>query len=273
MFLLIGVFFALSGAALLIWGVRSTNPAPDHESFEDYLQSLEYGEADVDEFQQLLQDPFLHRVLRPMTSALIGTASGVLPSHLREKVHHQLVLAGLSSRYRAEEVVTAQMLAGGAGLAIGLFFVLVGGVSTGLGLLMLIGLPVVGVLAPRSILDRKAGERQEQILRDLPDTLDLLAISVEAGVGFDGALGIVSDNFDTPLGREFSRTLQEMSLGLSRRQALDNLKRRTAVPDLDNFIMTLTQADALGMPIGRVLTTQAGEMRNKRRAWAREKYS
>jgi len=82
---------------------------------------------------------------------------------------------------------------------------------------------------------------------------------------------VVCSNFASPLGQELSRTLKEMELGLSRREALQNLKRRTEVPELSNFVLALVQADALGMPIGRVLKTQAVEMRNKRRAWAREK--
>ena len=105
----------------------------------------------------------------------------------------------------------------------------------------------------------------------MPDILDLLAISVEAGVGFEGALEVVCENFDSPLAMEFSRTLKEMELGLSRKEALQNLKRRTDVPELSNFILAITQADALGMPLGRVLHTQAGELRKKRRQWAREK--
>ena len=79
------------------------------------------------------------------------------------------------------------------------------------------------------------------------------------------------EHFDSPLADEFSRTLKEMELGLPRREALQNLKRRTEVPELSNFVLALTQADALGMPIGRVLKTQAAEMRLKRRQWAREK--
>jgi tight adherence protein C len=109
------------------------------------------------------------------------------------------------------------------------------------------------------------------LLKDLPDTLDLLAISVEAGVGFEGALGVVCEHFDSPLADEFSRTLKEMELGLPRRDALQNLKKRTEVPELSNFVLALTQADVLGRPIGRVLKTQASEMRTKRRQWAREK--
>jgi tight adherence protein C len=124
---------------------------------------------------------------------------------------------------------------------------------------------------PNVWLNRKLQDRRDEILRDLPDTLDLLAISVEAGVGFEGALGIVCEHFHSPLADEFSRTLKEMELGLPRREALQNLKRRTEVPELSNFVLALTQADALGMPIGRVLKTQAGEMRLKRRQWAREK--
>jgi tight adherence protein C len=90
-------------------------------------------------------------------------------------------------------------------------------------------------------------------------------------MGFEGALGVVCENFSSPLADEFARTLREMELGLPRREALQNLKKRTEVPELSNFVLTLTQADALGMPIGRVLQTAAGEMRNKRRQWAREK--
>jgi tight adherence protein C len=130
---------------------------------------------------------------------------------------------------------------------------------------------MVGVQLPKSWLDRKVDDRRDDIRRDLPDTLDLLAISVEAGMGFEGALGVVCDNFNSPLADEFARTLREMELGLPRRDALHNLKRRTEVPELSNFVLTLTQADALGMPVGRVLKTSAEEMRSKRQQWAREK--
>jgi tight adherence protein C len=129
----------------------------------------------------------------------------------------------------------------------------------------------MGALFPSAWLTRKVTERKTMILRDLPDTLDLLAISVEAGMGFEGALEVVCQNFTSPLADEFSRTLREMELGLPRRDAFQNLKRRTEVPELSNFVLALLQADALGIPIGRVLKTQAAEMRMKRRQWAREK--
>ncbi len=90
-------------------------------------------------------------------------------------------------------------------------------------------------------------------------------------MGFEGAISIVCQHFNSPLAEEFARTLHEMELGLPRRDAFHNLKRRTDVPELSNLVLALLQADALGIPIGRVLKTQAGEMRMKRRQWAREK--
>ncbi len=90
-------------------------------------------------------------------------------------------------------------------------------------------------------------------------------------MGFEGALDVVCRYFQSPLAEEFSLTLREMGLGLGRRDAFLNLKRRTDVDELSSFVQALLQADALGMPMGRVLKTQAVEMRNQRRMWAREK--
>lgn len=90
-------------------------------------------------------------------------------------------------------------------------------------------------------------------------------------MGFEGAIDIVCKHFDSPLAEEFARTLREMELGLPRKDAFQNLKRRTEVPELSNFVLAILQADALGIPIGRVLKTQATEMRARRRQWAREK--
>ena len=159
----------------------------------------------------------------------------------------------------------------GGGVLLGLLLAKTAGYH-GFGLLrMVVVLAGMGVFAPAAWLRRKQDERQASIKRDLPDVLDLLAISVEAGVGFEGAVEVVTRHFDSPLAVEFNRMLQEMELGLPRREALQNLKRRTEVPELSNFVLILVQADALGMPIGRVLRTQAVEMRLKRRQWAREK--
>lgn len=271
MAMIIGILFLAAGVGFVFLGLREREEATPDDDAGEYLKSLDWTDEEADEFQQLLAEPFLTRVLRPIASRLVGTAAEVLPGNYRDRVHQQLIYAGMTGQYRAEEIITGQVLLGIVGFVLGLFLFVSGAVSANVGVVLLIGLPIGGAQVPKSILERKVEERQGAIRRDLPDTLDLLAISVEAGVGFEGALEVVSDNFDSPLANEFSRTLREMELGLPRRQALENLRRRTEVPDLSNFILTLTQADALGMPIGRVLKTQATEMRLKRRAWAREK--
>jgi tight adherence protein C len=179
--------------------------------------------------------------------------------------------AGVAHQFRAEEIISLQVLGGVIGFLLGAWLVGSGMIGGGAGILTLAVLPIVGGYAPKSWLDRKVQDRKDSIRRDLPDTLDLLAISVEAGMGFEGALGVVCENFTSPLADEFARTLREMELGLPRREALQNLRKRTEVPELSNFVLTLTQADALGMPVGRVLKTSATEMRSKRQQWAREK--
>jgi tight adherence protein C len=186
-------------------------------------------------------------------------------------VHNKLVRAGMAAQFRAEEIISLQVLGGVAGFLLAILLVVTGTIGGGMGILTLALLPALGAQAPRSWLDRKVEERMHAIRRDLPDTLDLMAISVEAGVGFEGALSVVCDNFTSPLADEFARTLREMELGLPRRDALQNLKKRTEVPELSNFVLTLTQADALGMPVGRILKISADEMRSKRQQWAREK--
>ena len=266
----IGVLFLLAGGGFVFMGLRERSE-PDESDPETYLRSLEWTDEEADEFQLLLAEPFITRVLRPIASRMVGGAAAVLPGNYRDRIHQRLIYAGLTGQYRAEEIVTAQVLLGAVGFVVAVFLTVTGAVSSNIGVVLIIGLTLGGAQFPRTMVDRKAAERQSEIRRDLPDTLDLLAISVEAGVGFEGALEVVSDNFDSALADEFSRTLREMELGLPRRQALENLNRRTEVPELSNFILTLTQADALGMPIGRVLKTQATEMRLKRRAWAREK--
>jgi tight adherence protein C len=264
------VVFAVGGGLLLFAGLGLRTAVADDDP-EEYLRSLDLEPGEIDEFQQLLAEPFLSRVLRPLGGRALGGFASILPSNYRDGIRQKLLLAGLSGQFRAEEIITAQLLLGTVLFIVAIVVTGLLNLSATTAILCLIGLPVVGALLPGAWLSRKLQERQEAILKDLPDTLDLLAISVEAGVGFEGALGIVCDHFDSPLAGEFSRTLKEMELGLPRREALQNLKKRTEVPELSNFVLALTQADALGMPIGRVLKMQASEMRIKRRQWAREK--
>ena len=268
---LLAVGLALGGIAAVLAGVSQRRLASDPAAYLAELDNDVFDESDADTFTRRMHLPFLARVMRPLGSGVLDRVTRLTPRNYVLKVHRQLLQGGLSTSIKAEEFVTGQVVATAFGLVAAMVTLSFFTLSTGKAVLVMVLLPGIGALLPSSWLARKVQERKDAILNELPDVVDLLAISVEAGVGFEGALEIVCQHFDSPLAQELSRTLKEMELGLPRREALQNLKRRTEVPDLSNFVLALTQADALGMPIGRILHTQAGEMRSKRRARAREK--
>ena len=267
---IIAISFTVIGAGLAAVGVaRARRPA---FNVAEYFQDLDAERgAPIDDFEATLAQPFWVRVVRPLSGRALKSVTRFAPGEYLERTHKKLLYAGLTGSMRAEEFVIAQAAATGLLTVGALAYVVLAHPAPRIGIMMLVLGPVIGWCLPASWLTRKVTERQGAILKDLPDTLDLLAISVEAGMGFEGALEIVCQHFNSPLAEEFSRTLHEMELGLPRRDAFQNLKRRTNVPELSNFVLALLQADALGIPIGRVLKTQATEMRNKRRQWAREK--
>jgi len=195
----------------------------------------------------------------------------LLPTTYVQRLRERLETAGRANGMSAEELAATQVVLAVAGLAVAVVFVTVAQPSPAAALGAAVLLPVCGALGPKAWIERQARERQAVVRSDLPDVLDLLAISVEAGLGFDAALELAARNFWGALADELRRTLREMELGSSRRDALHAMKRRVDVPELSTFVVALTQADALGMPIGRVLHAQAAELRSRRRQWAREK--
>jgi tight adherence protein C len=126
------------------------------------------------------------------------------------------------------------------------------------------------VLGPDALLSRRVEARQHDLRRSLPDVLDLLTISVEAGLGFEQALDRTINAVPGPLSDEFSRMLGEVRAGASRADAMRALEQRTNVPEVRSFVLAILQADTFGVSIGRVLRAQADEMRIKRRQIARE---
>ncbi len=270
----LGMFFGftvlLGGAAAIVAGTVMARRTAG--GVEQYLHDLDDSDLPVtDEFERRLSEPFLVRVVRPITSGLWSVLTRLTPSSYLENVHKKILVAGLSSTLRAEEFVVGQAISGVLFTLFGIAYVILAHPPGRWAILALGLMPAIGLTLPESWLTRKVTARKMAIRKDLPDTLDLLAISVEAGMGFEGALDIVCQHFSSPLAEEFARTLREMELGLPRKDAFQNLKRRTQVPELSNFVLAILQADALGIPIGRVLRTQAVEMRAKRRQWAREK--
>ena len=134
-----------------------------------------------------------------------------------------------------------------------------------------IAITVVAYFLPELLLHSRGQERSQRIAQQLPDTLDQMTIAVEAGLGFDSAMARAGKNGKGPLAEELIRTLQDIQVGQSRRQAYESLAARTAVPDLRKFVRAVIQADQYGISIADVLRTQAAEMRVKRRQRAEEK--
>ncbi len=158
--------------------------------------------------------------------------------------------------------VAALPLVGGLGLWLGL--------ALGRTVLLLVILAAVGFFGPDLWLSRRIAARRKAMSLALPDVLDMLTISVEAGLGFDAALSKVIKNFQGPLSQEFFRFLQETQLGRSRRDAWRNLAERTNLPEINSFVLAVLQADVFGVSISQVLRVQADEMRTKRRQRAEE---
>ena len=171
-----------------------------------------------------------------------------------------------SSRFR---VIAAVILPLGAFFV---FFV----VSTGffgpaMSAAFTVGSAILGFFLPNLWLSSKISKRQESIVRALPDALDLLTICVEAGLGFDSAMGKVFEKWDNDLALAFGRVLREIQLGKGRREALKDMADRMDVPDVTSFTAAIVQADSLGVSMSQILRVQSDQMRVKRRQRAQEK--
>jgi len=133
-----------------------------------------------------------------------------------------------------------------------------------------VGSAALGFFLPILWLRSKTRARQTEIIKSLPDALDLLTITVEAGMGFDGALQKVAEKWDNELAKGFSKVVQEMRLGIPRREALRNMDRTMGVPDVTTFVAAIIQAETLGVSIAKILRIQSEQMRVRRRQRAEE---
>ncbi|MFH5824275.1 type II secretion system F family protein [Georgenia sp. AZ-5] len=200
---------------------------------------------------------------------LTALARRLTPAGSVRVLERLLTRAGRPAAWPLERLLAAKLL---LGLVAAALVVLYASASPG-PLTVVIGLVVVAVcyFLPELLLHSRAQERSERIQLELADTLDQMTIAVEAGLGFDSAMARAGRNGKGPLAGELVRTLQDIQVGQSRRQAYEALGLRTDVPDLRRFIRAVVQADSYGIAIGDVLRTQAAEMRLKRRQRAEEK--
>lgn len=229
----------------------------------------DYESRQVDVAEPTLQ-PFGTRVMRPLGSGLTAAAKRLWPPDYRQRVAQRLVHAGNPRGIAVDRVLVAKIagLLGGAGIMIALSVVLPW--SPALKFLSVAGVAALLFFAPDLWLSNRIQKRQTEIVRALPDMLDMLTISVEAGLGFDAALSKLVRNSSGALAEEFGRALQEVQAGSSRKEALRNLAERVEVSELAAFTAAIVQADMFGISIAHVLHTQAGELRLRRRQHAEE---
>ncbi|MBE0416675.1 MAG: type II secretion system F family protein [Coriobacteriia bacterium] len=215
--------------------------------------------------------PFVDRVLRPLAS---GARHGVrlfAPRDYRSRLDRRLRVAGSPKDMDSDSLIVLKVLSALVVAAIlWLLFLRMSDTSLLQALFLNTIAGVAGFFVPDLWLRARTSARQTSIRRSLPDMLDMLMISMQAGLGFDAALVKFLRNSTGPLAEEFTRVLQEINAGLSRRDALRNLSERTEVPELTTFVMAMVQADVFGISVSNVLSTQSQEMRTKRRQFAEE---
>lgn len=220
-----------------------------------------------------LQAPLLDRTLRPLVGRLSGSVARVTSTSFTQQTERRLALAGNPGELRVADWLGVKAVGAlvGAGLFALLFVVLgVIGLPFPVNLVMIpVGL-MFGYTVPEFWLGGRVRRRQKEILLQIPDALDLLTISVRAGLGFDGALGKVVEKLKGPLTEEFRRALAEIRVGKARRDALRDIVPRTEVPALTNFIGAIIQAEQLGVSISKVLQVQSEQLRIERRQRAEE---
>jgi tight adherence protein C len=234
------------------------------------LRQLEGYEVENVRDAELLA-PLRERAVAPTFQALTGLGRRFTPVGYADNAKTKLTSAGRSDaqaldRFLAVRVVTFVVGVVGAGL------ILTISPLSGLLAWMVAGFWfVLMLLGPDAILNRQVEERAYQLRRTLPDVMDLLVISVEAGLGFEQALDRTTSAVPGPLTDEFGRMLGEVRAGSSRADAMRALDARTNVPEIRSFVLAILQADTFGVSIGRVLRAQADEMRIKRRQLAQER--
>lgn len=217
------------------------------------------------------EESWMEKTILPLQKDLAKCLSSLTPIGLRKNIQNQLMLAGNPFGWQVNEFLVFQALSAvflPFLLTLLLFFFT--GLSVSKLLIMFFLLQALGMLGPQLWLKQKVRIRQKQIICALPDTLDLLSVSVEAGLGFDSALAKVVEKTKGALAEEMAKVLQEVRIGKTRKDALKDLTVRTGVDDLRSFIAAIIQADQLGVSITNVLKIQAEQMREKRRQRAEE---
>jgi tight adherence protein C len=228
------------------------------------LESLRRGGGGMPQPDGDGQLTMVQRLVMPATDAPVQALRNFLPATMLENMRQRLLVAGEPMTVNA--YLTLRLLSLVTFILLPLLFIMAGVLALGpVTLLLLAAFVFAGFLLPQLWLQQRVSQRQNTIIKSLPDSFDLITTCVEAGLGLDAALARVADKVEGPFAAELSRTLRDISLGKMRRDALRELGERTGVPDLITFVNAVVQAEQMGSSIGPVLRVQSEQLRVRRR--------
>jgi tight adherence protein C len=257
---------AAAAAAVYLFAEAATVPARDR--VVAIRRAATYGRFRLSARQE--RESFRERVVEPTEQKLARLVLRVNPRTTVEAVTAKLLAAGLARKISATQFLAAKGAFSITGFLLGAIYGrnYAGGAGS-----LLVG-ALIALLAfklPDFVLSRRARNRQEAVCIELPDALDLLAVSVEAGMSFDGAIAKLKEHMDGALSEEFGLVLNQMRIGESRQDALKHMAERVPAPELSGFVRAVIQSEQLGMSLGRILRIQATDSRNRRQMAGEEK--
>jgi tight adherence protein C len=263
MLLIIGIA-CLAGAVYLIGEVATL---PSRERNRSMRRATHYGFIRI--ASPLDSQRLRERALEPLRETFAAWVLKLNPRTSMDSISLRLLGAGLGRRMSPTGFLAAKGFLAVGGALFGVAITSITG--SGMGLLLMGAFAVGGFIAPDYFVSLKARGRRDRIRAALPDALDLLAVCVEAGLGFDGAIAKLTEYMEGPLAEEFGLTLGEMRIGESRQDALKRMSERVDAAELSSFTRAIIQADQLGTSLGRILRVQAADTRMRRQAAAEEK--
>lgn len=262
--IIFGAALVACSVVLLVWSLAGEKPISTVQ--ENLARDGNLG----DSRQIALSASARTRLLDPFFASIARFAKGLTGSGAADKTQRKLELAGLhDTGWTVERMLVIRVLSLLIGAAVA--FSILSGERDRNSILLAIIVFGIGYAAPTAWLDRKADERQGMIERQLPDIIDQLSVSVEAGLGFDAAMARSAEGRSGPLAEELTRVLQDLQVGVPRQDALERMVDRTDVPDLRQFVVSIRQSTKHGLPIARILNVQSQELRDKRRSRVEEK--
>lgn len=243
----------------------------EREIIQDRIrQQQEVDSSILSSIEAELERPIKQRIIAPILIKLANLVSSFTPAGALRAIDDKLETAGRPWSLSAKEFVGLKVLSAGASIVVGSLFSNFIDAQPPIRILSFVLIVFIGIILPDYLLQRAINNRQTQIRKVLADTLDLLTVSVEAGLGLDGAMQKVTEKLHNPLSDEMTRALQEIRIGKMRMEALRDMARRVKVTELSSFVTAVCQADQLGVSIAKVLRVQGDTLRTQRSQRARE---